>query len=228
VIGTEGHTTLWRVSPTEPTSQRIAAIDVPLGISGFGIAAPRVLLREGHIVLVEYNELQPQQPPQLVAMTLTGQKLGVLDDSELDGFDFNGSQVLTVTTPCVDSFLETWTPGESAPNAPKPPCPAPKIARVSFRQHGIRVALTCPVSPPVGCTKTRVEAFTGRHDHVYLGDTRWVELQPGESQTLTIQIYGQTQRWLRRHPHAVVEFTTGSSPEGSHDDTSLRTARIRR
>jgi hypothetical protein len=203
VAQTEGHPTLWRASPANPTPQRVGSVPVNLerradSLPGrqFALAAGRVAFRLGSAVVVE---------------TLGGSPLGSVRDGPLEGFDFDGSHVLAAVTPCTESFLETWAPGEAAPIRPTGRCPAPTISRrVSFGRRGIRVTVACPARPPLGCPGTRVDvtfASNGSGGAVSDAESETVALLPGNHHTFSILVDRSSRRWLARHRGERVTIT---------------------
>ncbi len=198
--------TLWRVSPYEPTPRPIATPPInPEGANSF-LQGHRMFLAAGHLAIAEV-EPGAREVTAVAVMQTNGTFLGRLADRTMQGFAYNGETVLTTTTPCSESFLETWTPGSPPPSHPTGPCPAPLIShQAKLTRHGVQVTLECPPEPPLGCFYSEVWV-TAMNLHGLDAFSGPLSILPGKRQIVTVALDRAERRWLGRHRHSLVKLT---------------------
>jgi hypothetical protein len=222
--------TLWHVSPSEPTPRALGAPPVDPEGRRSGLSGHQMFLTDGRLALAEV-EPAPVYGPAIAVLQTDGTLLGRFADGALNGFDYNGAMVLAAVTPCIESFLETWSPGSPAPSHPTSPCPAPRISHhVQLVRRGLQVAVSCPAEPPLGCAEvtinvtsrrgraTGVEAWTGSFD-----------MRPGTRRTVAVPLARGERRWLARHRHAllkIVAAATGGQPSTGRGSEQAITVRL--
>jgi len=206
---------LWRVSPTEQPTV-IAAPPVDREGRPTELLGRQMFLTDGRVALAEL-EPAPVYGPAIAVFDTQGIQLGRYADATLKGFDFNGTTVLAAATPCAESFLETWAPGEAAaPAHPAGRCPAPLISRhVTLARRGLRVTLTCPGAPPLGCSdiKLRVTAHCGSIAQIE-SEAELPDELPEATRISTLKLNRSARRCLahHRHTHLKISVSTGGRP----------------
>jgi hypothetical protein len=219
---------LWRVSPTEQPTV-IAAPPVNREGRPTDLPGRQIILANGHVALAEL-EPAPVYGPAIAVYDLQGTQLGRYADATLDGFDFNGTTVLAASTPCTESFLETWTPGEAAPAHPGGRCPAPLISHhITLARGGLRVTLTCPADPPTGCSEPTVYATAHQGSRATVeSESPLPDMPPGTTRVATVELSGRERHWLARHRQARLRLRVSVSTIGRFSDSySERTATVR-
>jgi hypothetical protein len=132
---------------------------------------------------------------EIVLEDLSGQPLGEMLGRSLIGFDFDGTRIVAASRPCVESFLETWAPGEAAPGIPAGRCPSAAIAHLSMTHRSVHVVLACPRSPALGCPHMSATAEGGD----FQVRSRFLSLLPGERHTFVLTVGPRGRRWLAHH-----------------------------
>jgi hypothetical protein len=218
VLDSDGHNELWTASAGTPAPRL-------LGHSPIG-TEPREAPPGGPSLVVKDGRVASFQGSGTVTVgTLAGAPLGSVRARSLDGFDFDGTRVLLAATPCSESFLATWAPGEAAPVLPGGRCPAPRIGRVRFAPRSIRVALSCPAQPPLGCIDTNVTVLAGVEGSAFELESSPREMLPAAGRTVAIALGRGEKRWLEHHRGAELTITVGA--EIGEPGTYRRRARVR-
>jgi hypothetical protein len=197
VTGTADKRELWTASPDQPTPRALGRAASGASVSELSRRGPSLIVRDGRIA--EYDG-----HAGVVVKDLDGVSLGSVHLRRLDGFDFDGAQVLLANTPCSESFLTTWAVGEPAPPAPSGRCRLPNIANVRFDRSRIRVALACPSGSELGCPAASVQL--GRDGP----PSSFVELLPGARRTVSISLGLFARRVLVRRRHRRVTLYVNS------------------
>ena len=218
LLDKEGHNQLWTASPAAATPRLLASPGIGTDLEEAPASGRSLQLADRHVgIFVGHDTVAVE--------TLDGASLGSVRTRALDGFAFDGTRVLLTATPCVESFLETWTPGEAAPVLPGGRCPAPRIGRVRFSGHRVRVGLDCPAQPPLGCTATNVSVLAGPEGSAFELESAPHPMAPGAASTITIALGRREARWLARHHGASVSVTVGA--EVGERGTFRRRVRVR-
>jgi hypothetical protein len=218
LLDSNGHNQLWTASPAAPTPRLLGRSAVGTEPREAPLGGPSLKVSAGRVASLAASDT-------VTVVTLAGTSLGSVRVRSLDGFDFDGAHVLLTATPCSESFLETWAPGEATPVLPGGRCPTPRIGRVSFVPRSIRVRLACPVQPPLGCTETNVTALAGAEGSVFSLESPPREMLPGAGRTVAIALGRREARWLARHRGAAVTITVGA--ELGEPGTYRRRVRVR-
>jgi hypothetical protein len=213
--GNPGPSSLWTASPAAPTPVRVPG--PPLRAGSITLATGRSMsLASGHAARLGEGKL--------IIEDLGGNTLSSLSDSSLDGFGFDGTRVVATTTPCAQTFLESWVITETPPVRPQGSCPAPRIRRpVHFARRSIRVETVCPASTPLGCPLSRIEVRAARMRGptgtfwVFEFPSHYADMLPGERHTFTVRFGKRFARWLARHRQQRITIESGveAAPDGS-------------
>lgn len=156
----------------------------------------------------------PYSPRRLEFVNLAGQKLGRFEIGEnaVEPFDFNGSELAAIATPCVESFLIAWGPGQ--PQPPRPftgVCPTARLVRIALGRQGLAATVKCPASPPVGCLATTVTVGIHLRDRTISSRGEANDMFPGQRATVRVPLGARVRRWLRQHrtQSVAVQITSG-------------------
>ncbi len=206
VVGSEeGPESVFTASPAEPLPRKILAARVSPYSRQF-VPDRRFFFADGMLALEEelppYRYESPLAPQRIALANVAGERLGEveLSDNEELPFDFNGSEVAGVETPCVESFMFTWGAGQPPPPRPPDACPSPRLDRIALARHGLDATLSCPDSPPLGCPWPAIEVqlrVRGRH---ISSRGQAEDMLPGARTTVTAPLVPRDVRWLRGHP----------------------------
>ncbi|HTU78648.1 MAG TPA: hypothetical protein VMF09_07810 [Solirubrobacteraceae bacterium] len=219
---------LYTASPAEPRPRAILSARVSSRYRQF-IPDQRLFLAGDLLGLEERLPNRHDRPDPLQRLELAnleGQRLGGfgLGENTVVPFDFNGSELVAVKTPCAESFMITWGPGQ--PQPPVPPsgvCPTPRLARITLGRHGLTATITCPASPPLGCVEPtiRIKLHVRGKAVSSRGETN--DMFPGRKATLTAPLGAGSLRWLRQHRNPWV----GVEIESLNSETSTTHIRVR-
>lgn len=218
LLDASGQNQLWTASPGTPTPRLLGRSAIGTEPREAPPGGPRLAVRDGRVASY-------QGSGTVTVQTLAGTPLGSVRARALDGFDFDGARVLLAATPCSESFLETWAPGEAAPLLPGGRCPAPRIGRVRFAPHSIRVKLYCPAQPPLGCLETNVSVLAGQEGQAFELESSPRAMLPAAGRTVAIGLGRGEKRWLEGHRGAAVTVTVGA--EIGEPGTYRRRVRVR-
>jgi hypothetical protein len=229
---TGGATTLWTASPAAPTPRSVATIPLVVELTpGRGRPEGKQLVLAGDRVAFRGPEPGPRRFPAITVEALSGTVLGSLPEPGLEGFDFDGRQVVATSTPCEETFLETWEPGEPAPELGAHGCPLPTISRrVTLTRRAITVTVSCPAEPPLGCAGVWVEATAGLNRHrepSMYAESLDQEISPGASRRIALPLGSSDRRWLARHRHARVALRVLVGGSAEESTTNERTIVVR-
>jgi hypothetical protein len=209
VLDAEGGGLLYTVSPTEPA---------PRVVGPWGAATSAAIAREAPSLLLRDGIVAGRLGGGMISLErLDGTAVTSVRSRGEEGFDFDGSHLAIVETPCTESFVQTWSVGEPPPRPPAGQCPAARLGHVSFDRGNVLVRLSCPALPDLGCRTTtvwfelpkEVESPAGEHS------AQNITMLPGTSRTVTIHL---PPGWLRRHRHrrVRVELETDGASARSH------------
>jgi hypothetical protein len=196
---------VFTVSPTEPRPRPVLAARVSSQYSGQFIPDQRLFLAGDVLVLEERlpNRRDSPDPLQRLELAnLSGQRLGGFEVGENTDvpFDFNGSELVALDTPCVESFLITWGPGQPQPSRPVTGvCPTARLVRIALGRQGLAATVRCPASPPVGCLATTVTVETHIRGRTISSRGEANDMFPGRRATLRVPLGARARRWLRQH-----------------------------
>ncbi len=198
-----GHPQLWTASPAAPTPRLIGSSAIGTAPREAPPGGPSLVVRQGRVARLAGSDTVNVE-------TLAGAPLGSVRTRALEGFDFDGTHLLLLETPCSESFLETWAPGEAAPVLPRGRCPAPRIEGTRFAVHSIRVKLACPTQPPLGCLATNVTVAAGHEGSVFELESVPRAMLPGARRTVAIGLTREEHSWIAHHRGAVVTIAVGA------------------
>ena len=199
VVGSGRLEQVFTASPAEPDPRPILSAPVPLGSTEF-IPYQRLLLAGDVLALEERLRPSPYARQRLELANLGGERLGGIEIGEIEPFDFNGSELAAVNTPCVESFLTTWSPGQ--PQPARPPggvCPTPRLERISVGRQGLTATVACPDSPPLGCLASTIRVEVRLRGRAVSSKGKANRILPGRRAMLTTPLSTPALRWLRRH-----------------------------
>jgi hypothetical protein len=203
VLDAAGGGLLYTASPSQPA---------PRAVGAWGAATTPSLVRDSASLLLREGVVAGRRHGGVISLErVDGTALAWLQTRGEKGFDFDGTQLAIVETPCAESFVQTWRIGEAVPKPPAGRCPAARFNRVSFTPRTASVSLSCPASPPLGCPWTDLwieppveakqpEPEGGGPELTAQGFT----MLPGTSRTLALAL---PRGWLRRHRHRHVKVT---------------------
>jgi hypothetical protein len=228
VAGPEGRSErVFTASPAEPHPRTILSAQVSLYSSQF-IPNQRLFIADNLLALEELlpDHGYPDPPQRLEFVNLAGQKLGGIEVGEnvIVPFDFNGSELVALDTPCVESFLITWAPGQPQPTRPPSGvCPNVRLVQITLGRQGLVATVRCPASPPVGCLATTVTVETQIHGRAISSRGEADNLLPGRRTTLGVPLGTRARRWLKQHRNQSVSVQIESGyGEASRLHTRLR------
>ncbi len=211
---------VFTASPAEPRPRPILSARVS-GSHGQPFIPDQRLLLASDLLAVEErlpNRDDPPEPLQRLELaSLAGQRLGgvELGENEEVGFDFNGSELVAVKTPCVESFMTTWGAAQPQPTkAPGGVCPPPRLARISLGRRGLTAAIACPTSPALGCLQSTVRVELRIRGRAVSSRGGADDLFPGQRTTLTTPLGARAVRWLREHRNVSVNVQIESGYGG--------------
>lgn len=194
-------TALLTASPAQPVPRPVTTINVQYG--WLQDLPPPLALHEGRVAFPD-GEAQVYGPRRIGVATLGGARLGELRVVAQDGFDYDGRQVLAPSTPCGPSYLLAWTPGEPTPRVPGVDCTAARLLHLRVASGQLRFELRCPEGA-AGCETSDVSVTGGPISLIAEGE----ELFPEDSERFALPLRASAQRWLHRHPGAILTVTWG-------------------
>jgi hypothetical protein len=218
---------VFTASPSEPHPRATISARVSSQYSGQFIPDQRLFLA-GDLLGLEERLPNRRDPPdplrRLELANLAGQRLGGFEIGEEVSFDFNGSELVALDTPCVESFLVAWGPGQPQPARPlRGVCPTARLVRIALGRQGLAATVRCPASPPVGCLATTVTVDIHIRGRTVSSRGETSDMFPGGRATLGVPLGPRARRWLRRHrtQSVAVQITSG------YGETSRLRTRLR-
>jgi hypothetical protein len=219
---------VFTASPAEPDPRAILSARVSSYDRQF-IPDQRLFLAGDLLALEELlpnRRFRPDPLQRLELANLEGQRLGGFEIGENTAvpFDFNGSELVAVETPCGESFMTTWSPGQpQPPGPPSGPCPIPRLVRISLARHGLTATVTCPAAPPLGCPEPTIRTKLHIRGKAVSSTGEANELFPGQKAKLTAPLGAKALRWLRQHRNLSISVEIDSlDSEASTIRTRLR------
>jgi hypothetical protein len=200
-IAAGSRTALWTASPAQPLPRQVTTIHAEMG--WLSVLPLPLVLRDGRVAFPD-AEAKEYGPRRIAIATLGGARLGALRVIAQDGFDYDGLHVLAPSTPCGESYLLAWAPGEPSPRVPGVGCRAARLVHLRFASGQLRFELRCPESE-VGCETSEISVTGGPVSVTAEGE----QLFPEESERFALRLPASARRWLRRHPGAILTLTWG-------------------
>jgi hypothetical protein len=211
--------TLSVASPAEPTPRQIASVS--MGRWWTGAYQPRLVAARGKVAIAETVGVGSTEERRIRVYGLDGTVLGSLPFTEntFFRFDFDGETLVGLASPCgVETFLETWSPGQDVPQLPEGECPEPRVRLAPVVGAEVRASFSCPSSPPFGCLDNSIGvSVPGSGFH---RESSQVDLLPGVSRQLSVSVSARARRWLRRHRRARLKVSL-------YTDRTSREVRLR-
>jgi hypothetical protein len=206
VTDVDKHGELFSASPAAPAPHDLGPWPEAnrTATEGFG---PSILAAEGLVATRRGGG-------RVAVQRLDGTVVGVVASRGEVGFDFDGHRLAVVETPCSESFVQSWSPGEAAPAPPAGVCAVAAIVHVRFAAGAVHVALRCR-SALLGCGYSSARVLgTSEEDRSEVGP-----LLPGAAGTVTIH---PGRAWLARHRRHRVTVELDGPPGAGHHSVRVR------
>jgi hypothetical protein len=145
-------------------------------------------------------------------------KVGYSDDL-VGGFDFDGERVTFMTQPCQTTAIIVWDIRDAhVPRQSDAACPPARAAAAKAALHApkrLRLRLSCPRKPPLGCVGRAHLVVFARGHYVALGT--WSYKVPYDhSPTVSIRLNRDARRFLAHHRAA--KLFAASFPVSREDE----------